>query len=70
MLPARERLDGSPKQNLGSFVAREMLCVPAAALPKQGSALKGSTAEEKGGTGTDGMAERGREHLLITALPA
>lgn len=70
MLPPRERLDGSPKQNLGSFVAREMLCVPAAAFPKQGSALKGSTAEEKCGKETDGMAESGREHLLLTAFPA
>lgn len=52
MLPPRERLDSSPKQKLGSFVAREMLCVPAATLPKQGSALKGSTAKgSRMGTG-------------------
>lgn len=49
--PGTARLDGSPKQNRGSFVAREMLRVPAAALPKQGSAPKGSTAEQRGHKG-------------------
>lgn len=63
MLPPREQLDSSPKQKLGSFVAREMLCVPAATLPKQGSALKGSTAKESAEWGQMGLL-RGEENII------